>query len=326
MIIEKDKISQREVYMDNQIETYRDLSKHFSLLPLEYNSLSPVSKKWRGRCLNKVNFVEKEYIDEDGRIRNAGIACGRASKIIVIKRKNTNNFKAWQILNEMTNTFPETFTVSYGDDIDFFYYQYPQGGRIYETKSCLYDIDILAVNAFVPVPGTTDPQSWIQYYISKDISIAILPQWIIDVLSGKDRFKTLESEVDKVIFDKYEHPFKILNPEFNREAKFKARQAVQMRIGLAIEDNSTIESNQKQLTGLSSYHDDTVGKFIENMCETGQSHAIKSSQLNKAYQNWCYQNGKKLLGKHSITTIMNGKGFIKKKTGGTEHWLGLKLK
>lgn len=310
----------------DKIEIYRNLSKHFSLLPLEYNNLLPVSKKWRSRCFDKVNFVKEEYIDKEGQIRNAGTACGKASKIIVIKRKTTNNFKAWQFLNEMTNPFPETFTVSYGDDIDFFYYQYPQDGKRYETKSCLYDIDILAVNSFVPVYGTIDPQSGLEYAVSNDTAIAMPPQWVIEVLSGKDNFKTLESEADKIIFQ-YENQFKLLNPEFRRETHSKALQIVQNRIGLVSEDNF----NQKELTESAAsqpqviQHTDSIGKFIKHMCDVEESSAVQCSQFNKLYLKWCNENGETVLGKHLITSKMTAEGFVKKKTKGTEHWIGLKI-
>jgi putative DNA primase/helicase len=83
---------------------------------------------------------------------------------------------------------------------------------------------------------------------------------------------------------------------------------------------------------------DTVGSFIEDCCEmldgvAGMSEAdvlvqgwyVASSDLYKAYTEWCKREGEEYETQKGLATKLAEKGFINKRTAGARTWWGLKL-
>ncbi|MBF0231765.1 MAG: bifunctional DNA primase/polymerase [Desulfamplus sp.] len=313
--------------MNEKLEHYRKLSENFSLLPLEYNTLSPSIKRWRKRCNKKKNFVDDAYIDKKYGVRNAGIACGPASNILVVTCKDKAEVNVWCKFNDIENPFPETFTITYGGVVDYFFYQYPKDGKVYRTTSIIPCLEVLGVGSFIPLPPVVDPTTQVPYFVLTSAPVALLPQWVLEVLSGNFQIKTLESEINKTLLNFDYEPFKISNPKLREELALKARKEVLEKAGIkeqevecASLDNSLVEKTNKV------FEIDTIDKFIEQMCKIDKSLDVKSSAFNNAYEKWCKENSLKKLGKHSITTVMKEKGFTKKKKDGDERWFGLDIK
>jgi hypothetical protein len=89
------KIFKQTILPKSQLETYTELSTILSIFPVHYNSKVAAIKKWRKRCRRKHDFTKDSYIDQEGRVINAGIACGTASKLIVLAINNNTEFETW---------------------------------------------------------------------------------------------------------------------------------------------------------------------------------------------------------------------------------------
>ena len=109
----------------SKFELWRSLSEKFSLIPL--NGKAPVEKDWTKWCVDK-----RPYRFRNFRVRNAGVACGPASGVIVVDEDHKEKFKA--ICAENNWDLPETFTVSTGSG-KHYYYKYPQNGNEYGCRS-----------------------------------------------------------------------------------------------------------------------------------------------------------------------------------------------
>jgi P4 family phage/plasmid primase-like protien len=72
---------------------------------------------------------------------------------------------------------------------------------------------------------------------------------------------------------------------------------------------------------------DTIAKFLESDFEQDNPNAIfPCSEFNQRYKQWCNQNDEVPLGKQNVTEALRDKGFLKKKTGGREQWVGIRRK
>ena len=70
---------------------------------------------------------------------------------------------------------------------------------------------------------------------------------------------------------------------------------------------------------------DTVAKFLESEFELDNPNAtFPCPDFYKRYKQWCNQNDETPLGKRKVTDTMRDKGFVKKKTGGGEQWVGIR--
>jgi putative DNA primase/helicase len=72
---------------------------------------------------------------------------------------------------------------------------------------------------------------------------------------------------------------------------------------------------------------DVLGDFISEMCITGPGMEVTSADLNKAYENWCDENGEKMFSKIAMGAYLKERGFEQKRGhGGKRKWVGLGLK
>jgi len=175
--------AKQPILSKNQLETYAELSKRFSLLPVNPKSKVAAIKKWPERCSKKVDFSQYHYITPQGQIMNAGIACGSASGVIVLDIDDVNQFNEWCKSKSLSNPIPETFTVESGGKSQHYYFKYPNNGKEYR-KCKIPGADIIGIGGYVVAPGSIHP-SGKQYYISKDIPVVEAPEWLLDVMLNK---------------------------------------------------------------------------------------------------------------------------------------------
>ena len=76
-----------------------------------------------------------------------------------------------------------------------------------------------------------------------------------------------------------------------------------------------------------SYHDemDPLAGFIADRCVVSNTAQTPVSALYKAYQEWCDQNGERVLPSNAFGRRMTGRGIIRFKEGGKRCYLGIGL-
>lgn len=164
--------------MMSRIEQYEELSKKFSLIPLN-GKIPAVGKGWEKWCVQKREFNPRDFIN-----KNAGIACGPASGVIVLDIDIASRFKELRQENEWD--VPDTFTVQSQPTKFHLYFQYPHSGHVYGCRSWKETIngedhsvfDVRGVGGQVVAPGSIHPDTHKPYCIFKDIPIAECPDWL----------------------------------------------------------------------------------------------------------------------------------------------------
>lgn len=159
------------------VSLFSELSKRFSLIPLNGKNPSVNGKNWTDACLNKRPFNPNEF-----RGRNAGVCCGPASGVIVLDVDDPHCFKA--LSTENSFELPETFTVKTGSGYHL-YFKYPDDGKEYGCKSFKHPIftkatifDVKGIGGQVVAPGSIHPETGKPYTIEKDLPIADAPDWL----------------------------------------------------------------------------------------------------------------------------------------------------
>ena len=157
----------------SSFELWKRLSENFSLIPL--NGKIPIEKDWPKFCVEKRIYRFRNF-----RGKNAGVACGPASGVIVVDEDLTEKFKA--ICKENNWDLPETFTVSTGSGVHY-YYKYPENGNEYGCRSIKAPndpkqtiFDIKGMGGQVVAPGSIHPDTGKTYEIIKNIDIAPAPE------------------------------------------------------------------------------------------------------------------------------------------------------
>lgn len=71
-----------------QLENWEQLSESYSLIPLRPGSKIPVEERWERYCHTKRPFRRGDFIG-----KNAGIACGPASGLLVLDIDHLKMFR-----------------------------------------------------------------------------------------------------------------------------------------------------------------------------------------------------------------------------------------
>lgn len=188
---------------NERLAKFSMLARVFSVIPLHMKHAdakrlkSPVEDSWQHYCFNKRTFA-----CEDFRGRNAGIACGVASRVIVLDIDDHDEFPLWLKENGIYSYPPETFTVRSGGKSLHLYYQYPrecEKGVLYGCKSVKNTqdkttiFDIKGWGGQVVAPGSIHPDGGM-YSTLKNLPIREAPQWIMD-LARRDNNKIVKKVV-----------------------------------------------------------------------------------------------------------------------------------
>ena len=99
------------------IEQFEELSKRFSIIPLK--GKAPIEKEWQKWCNKKRQFNRKDFIG-----KNAGVACGKASGVLVLDVDDKEKFE--KFLKDNNYSLPETYQVQTGNGGTHYYFKYPE--------------------------------------------------------------------------------------------------------------------------------------------------------------------------------------------------------
>jgi len=157
-------------------ELFEELSKQFSLIPL--NGKIPINKGWEQWCSKKRSFNPDDF-----KGKNAGIACGPASGIIVIDVDHLIKFNKMVAKNGWS--LPQTRMHLTGSGLPHYLYAYPNNGKLYGNKSfndpageidpkngkVIKIFDIKALGGQVVCPGSIHPDTGKAYTVRHDICL-----------------------------------------------------------------------------------------------------------------------------------------------------------
>ena len=167
---------------------FQIISEVFSIIPLHCdstnpeNSKKPLEKDWTRSCTEKSNFDKTHYIG-----RNAGVACGPASGVIVVDIDDHQEFAHWCARQELDTNSMETFTVKSGGKSLHLYFKYPEEFNVvYGNKSVKADdkhtiFDIKGMGGQVVAPGSFHPNGKI-YKILNNLPIADAPECFLNLV------------------------------------------------------------------------------------------------------------------------------------------------
>jgi hypothetical protein len=180
--------------VEKKMETFRELAERFSLIRLA--GKQPINKGWDQYCETKRCFEEIGFISSD----NAGVACGPASKVIVLDVDDVKEFK--KICTEKGWTIPTTFTVLTGRNRPHFYFQYPDSGKTYGNKAFReLGFDIRGKGGQVVAPGSIHPDTGQPYMIHKNVEIAPAPAWLLNLYEEPVQDTVSSTETSEIQWD-----------------------------------------------------------------------------------------------------------------------------
>lgn len=171
------------------IKQFKKLSEEFSLIPL--NGKAPIEKNWQQWCGKK-----RPFNPDDFKGKNAGIACGPASEVIVIDVDDLVRFN--KTLKEKNWKIPQTRVHMTGADKPHYLYLYPDNGNHYGCRSFKdLGFDIRGSGGQVVAPGSIHPDTGEPYAIRHDIPITPAPQWLLKLAINEDPQKDIQPQQDK---------------------------------------------------------------------------------------------------------------------------------
>lgn len=71
---------------------------------------------------------------------------------------------------------------------------------------------------------------------------------------------------------------------------------------------------------------DNLSEFFEECCDVDGCRKIKASDFNRLYEDWCSRSGVQFMGIKKFKAALIERGYKLKKTGGSDHWIGLGMK
>ena len=196
--------SDNNIVPSNQekLDYWKQLSTDYSLIPLRENSKIPVENNWSAWSESKREFKEEDFkhVDSNGieHINNAGVACGRASKILVLDIDDVVLFNEYCKEHGLLDDLSGTYTVETGRGGYHLYFRYPDDGHAYGNKSIKQGkFDIRGLGGQVVAPGSIHPETGKVYKVLTDAPLAPAPEWIKSLSRKKveveipDMIKTL---------------------------------------------------------------------------------------------------------------------------------------
>jgi archaellum biogenesis ATPase FlaH len=281
---------------NERLGKFSKLARVFSVIPLYMQHTdkkrikSPIEENWQRYCFNKRTF---SY--EDFRGRNAGIACGVASRVIVLDIDDHNEFPLWLKSHGIYSYPPETFTVRSGGKSLHLYYQYPrecEKGVIYgcksvkntENKTTIFDIK--GWGGQVVAPGSIHPDGGM-YSILKNLPIREAPQWILG-LARRDNNKIAKKVVSMHSVEKSNEVLRKVNVfDLPIPAEQKINIMKQHPVGARSEAEMSVICSLVRASidddAISAIFEDATYPIGEKHRESGQHrHERLHSQIEKA--------------------------------------------
>lgn len=169
---------------DLRAKIFEYLNSIFSVIPVNTQSKVPSISNWSEYCTIKSSFNEYDFID-----KNAGIACGPASGVLVVDIDNEELFKKHLGTDKYNALLSiDTFKVLSGKNGPHIYFKYPDDGKEYGNRSRKVKIDnqnitifdIRGIGGQVLAPGSIHPETGRAYTIMNNAYLQDAPRWILD--------------------------------------------------------------------------------------------------------------------------------------------------
>ncbi len=161
------------------LDFFERQSKSWSVIPLKEGQKAPQENGWQKWCSAKRTFRRADFQG-----RNAGIACGPASGVLVL---DVDDVDAFTILAEVHRLeIRDTFTVRTGKGRPHFYYKYPDDGCEYGNLTVKHPMrskytvfDMRGLGGQVVAAGSIHPDTGKPYVIERHMAVAPAPAWIL---------------------------------------------------------------------------------------------------------------------------------------------------
>lgn len=161
------------------LDLFERQAKSWSVIPLKEGQKAPQESGWQKWCTTKRTFRRADFQG-----RNAGIACGPASGVLVLDVDDVDAFTTLAEVHRLD--IPDTFTVRTGKGRPHFYYKYPEDGRDYGNLSMKHPLrpkatvfDMRGKGGQVVAAGSIHPDTGRPYVIEHHIAVAPAPAWIL---------------------------------------------------------------------------------------------------------------------------------------------------
>jgi hypothetical protein len=203
---------------DDWVKMCEKLTNRFSLIPLNRTEKErskckkPVDKDWSRACLTRQGFERSKFV-----VYNPGIACGKASNVIVLNILNGHLFKDFLQKNSF-ELVDATFVVESGDGTVQYYFEYPDDGCEYTTVRIGRELtdefgnfnekmifEIVGCDGYVLAPGALDPITWKYGKIISNTVPAKAPVWILKILETKKSKIIIKHSVPEIKKDDSEN-------------------------------------------------------------------------------------------------------------------------
>ena len=161
------------------LELFERQSKPWSVIPLKPGQKRPEESKWQEWCSTKRPFRRADFQG-----RNAGIACGPASGVLVL---DLDDLDAFNVLAEVHQLeIPDTYTVRTGSGKPHFYFKYPDDGQEYGNLTVKHPMrskhtvfDMRGLGGQVVAAGSIHPDTGRPYIIERNLAVVSVPAWIL---------------------------------------------------------------------------------------------------------------------------------------------------
>lgn len=189
----------KNISSDERIRIFRILAENFSVIPIKggfpeegenpNQYKAPIESNWTQWCRSKRQFDGNDFAPE-----RAGIACGPASKILVLDIDNLSEFKKWQSENNY-KIEQRTLSIKTGGSGERYhlYFQYPDDGNDYGNKSIRGKFDVRGDGGQVICPGSLHPETRDPYIIKNNVDIQPAPQWLLELSRKSKNDKNIDS-------------------------------------------------------------------------------------------------------------------------------------
>jgi DNA polymerase III delta prime subunit len=247
---------------EKKLELYEKLSKRFSLLPV--NGKEAFDTNWTQWCETKREFNRKDFVG-----RNAGIAAGPASGVLILDIDNWHLFESFR----HRYGYPEltkTMVVRSGGSTPekpkcHYYFQYPDddSGETYKKRVFpVLGFDLLGTGSQAIAPGSTHPDTGNVYEVIDKSPIADPPDWLLSL------YQKHPKEWTRIYPDKLRVPDEITNLIMEGKPEGERSEAMMSVI------NSMVGAG---------YSDDHIF-YVFYSCPIGEKHMGRGSTRDKCLQ------------------------------------------
>jgi len=301
---------------ESRLNMFEKLAQHVSLIPVrggfpnegeESRGYKAATEQgWSKWCSAKRPFNRQDFSSE-----RAGIACGPASRILVLDIDDWAKFDAWlSSRHGKPDEYTNTFLVQSRENRGHIYFKYPTDGLEYRNKAHRDGgFDIRGLGGYVLCPGSLHPETKTLYSVLKNLDLASPPQWLLDYMQGQDSPKQPEKEIGDTFIDPLPIPY-ALKAKITDASPVNDRSRKSMEVMIELVANKIDDAVIKQI-----YAKYPIGEKVR---ENDESWFLR--ELDKAKEYVAQNNIKSIQDKKSISaeygkiTVYNALDIVSKDT------------